>query len=252
MTRPTLNNLTLNNPRSPVVNIRTRRLGIAVAGCVGVIALSGCSMHPGQAAVVNGSDISQGSVDDLVHAGCNFFAVQRAQSGEGTATPISFLRNLFTQNLISFKIIDKAAAQMHLTVSPAIVAEKSQNQSLPAGMNPEDRRRLREFLLRSTRADLQQAVIGAHLKDPSVTNADNVTEDQIDDAKPYLKQFTLKQHVSVNPAYGTWRHGELLDTDGSLSAAQSAPARRWLEKRQANSDGSGDGVEGLPPSQVCG
>ena len=93
-------------------------------------------------------------------------------------------------------------------------------------------------------------MIGAHLKDPSVTNADNVNPNQIKDSLRYLRAFTLKQQVSVNPAYGTWSNGQLLDTDGSLSAAQSSTARRWLTIRgQASSSAD---VSGLPPSQVCG
>jgi hypothetical protein len=202
--------------------------------------------------VVNGSDINASTVDDLVQAGCGFFEATNAESGGGEPTSTAFLRNLFTQNLISFKIIDQAFSDLNLTVSDAAIADKSANQSIPAGLQGEDRRRLRDFFTMSTRADLQQAVIGAHLKDPSVTNADNVVETDIGNARRYLKAFTLKQHVSVNPAYGTWKNGEVLDTDGSLSAAQSASAKNWLKLRAENSDGSGAGVEGLPPSQVCG
>jgi hypothetical protein len=234
------------------VTSRSRRYGIAVAAFVGALAMSGCTFHPGQAAVVNGSDISQSTVDDLVQAGCGFFKAQRVQAGAGQpSTSTAFLRTLFTENLISFKIIDKAASQLHLTVSPAAIAKASAGQSLPKGLQGDDRARLKNFFLMSTRADLQQAVIGAHLKDPSVTNADHVVASQIADSKAYLKAFTLKQHVSVNPAYGTWSHGRVIDSDGSLSAAQSTAARTWLKLRLANAAGTG-GVAGLPPSQVCG
>lgn len=232
---------------------RTRRYGIGVAACVGAILVSGCQFHPGQAAVVNGSDISQSSVDDLVQAGCGFFEAQRASTGGGEpATPTSFLRNLFTESLISFKIVDKAASEMGLTVSPATIAKASEGQVIPKGLRGRDRELLQNFFTLSTRSDLQQAVIGAHLKDPSVTNADDVTQSQIADAQKYLKAYRLKQAVSVNPAYGTWSHGQVVDSDGSLSAAQSAGAKNWLKLRAANSDGSGQGVDGLPPSQVCG
>jgi hypothetical protein len=235
------------------VTSRRRRYGIAVAAFAASIALSGCQFHPGQAAVVNGSSISQSSVDDLVQAGCDFFKAQRATAGGATpATPTSFLRNLFTQNLIQFKIVDKAAAALHLTVSEAAIAKASQGQTLPAGMPSDTRALLKSFFTQSTRADLQQAVIGAHLKDPSVTNADHVVQTQIADSRAYLKAFTLEQHVSVNPAYGMWSHGQVLDSDGSLSAAQSSVARKWLKLREANADGSGGGVDGLPASQVCG
>jgi SurA N-terminal domain len=235
------------------VTSRTRRHGIAIAAFVGAIAVSGCTFHPGQAAVVNGSDISQSTVDDLVQAGCSFFKASREESGGGEpATSRSFLRNLFTQNLITFKIIDKAATQMGLTVSPAAIAKNSVEPTLPKGLQGTDRELFDDFFVQATRSELQQAAIGAHLKDPSVTNADNVQQSQIADSRAYLKAFTLKQKVSLNPAYGTWSHGQVLDSDGSLSAAQSAVARKWLKLREANADGSGSGVVGLPPSQVCG
>lgn len=232
---------------------RKKRRGIAVAALVGAVVLSSCTFHPGQAAVVNGTNISQGTVDDLVHAGCSIFEANRkTNGGAAPATSTSYLRHLFTLNLISFKIIDKAASQLHLTVSPAAIARITSSQPLPGGLQGVDRERLTGFLEMSTRADLQKAVIGAHLKDPSVTNADHVQPGQISDSVKYLHTFTLQQHVSVNPAYGTWSHGQLLDTDGSLSAAQSQSARRWLTLRAENTDGTGQNADQLPTSQVCG
>lgn len=214
---------------------------------VAMAALAGCQFHPGSAAVVNGDKISQGTIDDLVVAGCGFFKAQRALDGGAVpSTSTAFLRNVFTGSLISFTIVDKAAAQLHLTVSRAAIA--SATQTPPKGMNSEDRERLADFFTDSARSELQQAVIGAHLKDPSVTNADDVTPDDTAAAEKYLAAFTAKQHVEVNPAYGTWSGGRLLDTDGSLSKAQSSEAKSWLALRAGN----GQSAAGLPASQVCG
>lgn len=235
------------------MRLRRKRHGIAVAAFVGALVMSGCSFHPGQAAVVNGTNISENTIDDLVQAGCSFFEASRKASASGGAVPATstaYLRHLFTLNLINFAIIDKAASELHLTVSPAVIAKDTGGQTLPAGLQGADRDRIRSFFEMSTRADVLKALIGAHLKDPSVTNADNVNPNQIKDSLRYLRAFTLKQQVSVNPAYGTWSNGQLLDTDGSLSAAQSSTARRWLTIRgQASSSAD---VSGLPPSQVCG
>jgi hypothetical protein len=237
------------------VTSRKKRYGLAVAAFVGAMVASGCSFHPGQAAVVNGSNISESTVSDLVTAGCSYFEANRKESPTGGAEPatsIAYLRHVFTLNLISFKIVDKAASELHLTVSPAVLAKATSGQRLPAGLQGEDRERLKAFFDASTRAEVQKALIGAHLKDPSVTTADHVTRDQTQDSVKYLRAFTLRQHVTVNPAYGTWSHGQLLDTDGSLSAAQSSTARRWLSIRAANLDSSGENVDQLPASQVCG
>jgi hypothetical protein len=221
---------------------------------VGALAVSGCTFHPGQAAVVNGTNISEDTVDDLVQAGCSFFEAQRKESPGGgeAATSTSYLRHLFTLNLINFMIIDKAASELHLTVSPAVIAKITAGQALPNALQGVDRDRLKGFFEMSTRADVQKAVIGAHLKDPTVMNADRVNPDQIQDSVKYLRAYTLQQKVTVNPAYGSWSHGQLFDTDGSLSAAASPAARRWLTFRAENTDGGGTNVDQLPPSQVCG
>lgn len=232
---------------------RKKRHGIAVAAFVGALVVSGCTFHPGQAAVVNGTGISEDTVDDLVQAGCSFFEAQRKQTPGGEPdTSTSYLRHLFTLNLISFAIIDKAATELHLTVSPAVIAKITAGQALPNALQGADRDRLQSFFEMSTRSDLQQAVIGAHLKDPTVMNADHVQPTQINDSRAYLRAFTVQQKVSVNPSYGTWSHGQLFDTDGSLSAAASPAARRWLTFRAENTDGGGTNVDQLPASQVCG
>jgi len=187
---------------------------------------SGCTFHPGQAAVVNGSEISQGTVDDLVQAGCHYFEAQRKVdgSGVGPTKSVAYLRHLFTSNLISFELVDTAASDLHLTVSDAVVAKRSQAPALPTGMSQQDKDLLNQFFADSTRASLQQAVIGAHQADPSVTNADNVTPNTIAAGRAYVRNLAPSQAVTVNPAYGTWSHGRLLCTDGSLSAGQSAAA----------------------------
>lgn len=226
---------------------RTRRRLVAAAGLVAATATSGCMFHPGSAAVVNESAISQGTIDDLVVAGCGFFKAQRMADGGATPdTSTAWLRNVFTGSLITIRIVDKAADQLHLSVSPAAVAKAT--QTLPSSMSSHDQEVLGAFLEDSARSELQRAVIGAHLKDPTVTNAEGVTPDDIPAAERYLKAFTARQHVEVSPAYGTWSGGTLVDSDGSLSKAQSAEARKWLALRADNQQS----VAGLPASQVCG
>ncbi len=231
------------------MSARTRRSGLAALACVGAILASGCTFHPGQAAVVNGSNISQSSVDDLVQAGCVLSKLFRQQGGgQAPDTSTASLRGFFTENLILFKVVDKAAAEMHLTVSPATIAKLTERQHLPAGLSSSERSLLSTFFTESARYELQRAVIGAHLKDPSVTNADAVGQSDVAASREFVTQYTIKQDITVNPAMGTWSKGQLIDTDGSLSAAQSAPARRWLSLRADNTQS----VAGLPPNQVCG
>lgn len=225
----------------------SRRRTIAGLAAVAGLAVSGCTFHPGSAAVVNGTKISQRKVDDLVSAACDITSLLAAQNPNPSKSSVSYYKHLFTQDLISFAITDKAAAQLHLTVSPAAIARVTGSQTLPDGLSAEDRDRLTGFLNASARSQLQQAVIGAHLSDPSVTNADKVTTSDLKAADPYLAAFTRKQSVQVNPAYGSWDGQRVANTDGSLSKPASPIAATWLRLRQG---GSTD-VTGLPPNQVC-
>jgi hypothetical protein len=227
---------------------RMRHLaGLAVAGA---LILSGCSFHPGSAAVVNGSNISQSKVDDLVLAACSYEKGLRLQTGgDAPGTSVAVLRQAILQALISFRITEKAATQLHLTVSPAVLAKATtSNPEIPRSVDAEDRNLLTAFFTESTREQIQEAVIGAHLKDSTVVNADKVTSADIKGATKFLTAFTNRQSVVVNPAFGSWRDGALATTDGSLSVPVSSDAKKWEGLRSST---SGD-VEGLPPSQVCG
>ena len=89
---------------------------------------------------------------------------------------------------------------MGLTVSPAAIAKVTSSQKIPPGLSSSDQQLLTQFFYDSAKAQLQQATIGAHLKDPSVTNADNVTSADITAATAVPHAFTAKQSVTVSPA----------------------------------------------------
>lgn len=226
---------------------RVGRLGALLV--VGGLAVSSCTFHPGDAAVVNGQGISQSKIDNLVLAACNFSKVQREQAqGTSPSTSMAYLRHVFVQNEISFVITNTAATQLNLTVSPAAIAKVTSGESIPSTLSSEDQQVLKQFFTASARSQLQQATIGAHLRDPSVTTADNVTSADLKAATPYMNTFTAKQKVVVNPAFGSWSGSQVVDTQGSLSVPQSNAAKTWLTLRQTDSNS----VAGLPPSQVCG
>jgi hypothetical protein len=222
----------------------------AAVATAGVLAVTGCTFHPGRAAVVNGSSISQSRVDNLVLAACAFSKQQRVTSTDtGPSTSVAYLRSLLTGDLISFQIIAKAYQQMGLQpITPAQVAQITKSEPVPASLSSSDRSQLTTFFAASARSELQEAVIGAHLTDPSVTSAAHVTSDDIKKSTAYLKHFTAQQQVALNPSYGTWADGTIHDTDGSLSAAVSGPAKTWLVLRAKDSSS----VAGLPANQVCG
>lgn len=228
---------------------RSRKRYAAGLAVVAALALSGCTMHPGSAAVVNGDNISQSHIDNLVLAACSYQeAGRKQQGGAKPSTSMAYLRHVFVQDLISFQISNKAANQMGLTVSPAAIAKVTSSQKIPPGLSSSDQKLLTQFFYDSAKAQLQQATIGAHIKDPSVTNADNVSSADITAAQKYLTAFTAKQSVTVSPANGSWNGQTVQAGNGSLSAPASTVAKRWEQLEQNNAQN----VTGLPPSQVCG
>lgn len=236
---------------------RSTKRKIVGFGLVAVLGVTGCTFHPGTAAVVNGTTISQSKVDDLVGAACSFTALNRLKNPapSGPSSSIAFFKHLFTQDLISFAITDKAARLLHITVSQGAIARIAGQPEFPAGLSSSDKASLEEFFSGTTRARVQQAVIGAHLKDPSVTTADSVTPDDVDtlaqSANPYMARFTRQQSVQVNPSYGSWNGSMVGATDGSLSAPASEVAGKWLRLRKGSA-ADPSSVAGLPPNQVCG
>lgn len=226
---------------------RRRLVGVAFA----VFALAGCgtSLHPGTAAIVNGSAISQSRVDNLVQAACQYIALGRVakHSGNQPSTAMITLKSTIAQSLISFALTDKAASDLHLSVSPAAVAKvvKVSSPPLPAGLSDTNKALLTRFFDDSARFQLQEAVIGAHLKNPAVTNADHVQQSDQQAAAGYLATFIANQSVSVNPSDGHWNGKALTAGSGSLSAPVSSAARLPPPT-------SPTAVADLPPSQVCG
>lgn len=226
--------------------MRRRRRGAALAVVVG-LALSGCGtqFHPGQAAIVDGDAISASHVDDLVLAACDYSEQVRVEQGGAEPTQsMASLRFGLMQALIQFDITDEAARQLGLSVSDAKIAEVASTSTMPPGLSSSSESLLKQFFSDSAKAQLQQAVIGAHLRDPKVTTADSVNQSDVQAAAPYLKKFAAKQDVIVDPSFGRWNGTTLVSASGSLSdpVSTTPPAV----------GGPSPAVADLPPSQVCG
>lgn len=236
---------------------RSRKCRLAGLALVAVIGVSGCTFHPGSAALVNSTKISQNDVDDLVVAACSFTRLNRLANPAPSepASAVAFFKHLFTQDLVSFAIVEKAARQQGVTVSPAAIGKIVGQQPLPAGLSDSDESTLTDFFTASARSQLQQIVIAAHLADPSVTSTEDVDEADyqklLQSADAYMARYTKQQSVQINPSYGSWDGGAVGATDGSLSAPASEVAAKWLRLRTGSASDPAS-VSGLPPNQVCG
>jgi SurA-like protein len=222
---------------------RERRLAAVFALLVVTLTGCGANFHPGEAAIINGQGISVSSIDNLVLAACDYS--KQARLSQGGAEPTQSMANLrfsITQALIHFVITNKAASLLGLTVSDAKIASVAGSTTVPDGVSGTNRSLLTNFFSDAAKAQLQQAVIGAHLRNPKITTADAVTKKDLQAAAPYLDKFTAHQHVVVDPSFGKWNGTALVQASGSLSDPVSAAA----------GSSSATPIKDLPPSQVCG
>ncbi len=233
--------------RSPCL----RRLGGVAVQVVVVAALSGCGtdLHPGAAATVSGTTITDETVDDLTAAACVYTVTQAKANGTSDGKPslaIADLKSSLLSSLIAFQLTEEAAAEMKLTPSQAQVDKAAQAQTLPEGMPEGEGVLIEDFFHDVAKNQLQQSLIGAHLSDPSVTTVDMATQQNVDAARDYLDKYFAKADVEVAPSYGRWDGVQLKPGTGSLSDPVSTTAAEPVLPGQENS-----ALESLPPSQVC-
>ena len=230
---------------------RARTPRLAGLAALTAISLAGCGsdLHPGTAAVVNGTTISQDSVDDLVSAACDYSQVLRELSGGLDPTlALGSLRTSLTEALITFQLSDEAADELGLTVSNAMVTKVASGNDMPSELDDHTAEVIGDFFRDAARSNLQQGVIGAHEQDDSVTTADKVTQADVTAGATYLRKFAKKQDITVDPRYGTWDGSTLKTASGSLSDPVSDSAK---QATVAPAEGENPAA-GLPASQVCG
>jgi len=189
--------------------------------------MSGCGtgLHPGLAASVNGTPITEATIDDLLEAVCGFNEIERKnQGGTEPIQSVQTLRASLVESLVIVEITDQAAEERGVTVSPALIEKTAAGTPIPDELPDDQEELLREFLEHRTEQTLQQGVIGASLEDPSVTTAEGIKQSDVSAANSYLLDYAQKQDVEVSPRYGTWDGDRLEFGTGSLSDPVSTTA----------------------------
>lgn len=227
---------------------RSARRALALSA-VGVLALSGCGLdlHPGAAATINGTVLAQDDVDDLVSSLCSYIDVANAGSASPQQYGVAELRATVTAALISFDLLDEAAADLGLTIEPADVDALAAQNQIPDSLSATDSERVTDFFHDGAESQVTQETIGAHLKDETVTSSSDASSTDVNASSDYVTDYFAKQDIIVSPQYGTWDGSVVNQGSGSLSDAVSPAATAAVPR----SDGSTD-VSGLPDSQVCG
>jgi SurA-like protein len=234
--------------------LRTRsRLLVAGAGSVAAVLLSGCGadLHPGVAAVVNGETISQGRIDDLVSAACDYTKLTREGSAQGSTSAslgLATLRTSLTTALVQFTLTEAAAEELDVSVTDAQVTNLASGNPMPDGISDDAKDVISEFFYDASKTQLLQGVIGVHLKDSSVTHVDNVTQEDVNAAADYMKKYFEKADVEINPSYGRWSGNSIDEGSGSLSD----PIETTKTTAPLPGQPAPDPLEKLPDSQKCG
>lgn len=229
------------------MSLRSRRVLAALAtAAVGVLVLSSCDsqVHPGAAAVVDGTRIEQSDVDDTANALCNLLLANPG-SEQSSSPTFADLRSSLTDFEIQVMTADSVAEAQGLTIYPADVDAIASQLSLPDGLSADDVDTLQSYVDDISRLWVTSATINAHADDASVTSSTDQTVDP--NAPPpvpvAVTQQLEEQDVSVNPMYGVWDGSAVTSGSGSLSAPVSAPP----SAANPDADTSAD----RPPSQVC-
>jgi hypothetical protein len=213
-----------------------------VTSIVGVLALSGCDseMHPGSAAIINGTAITQDKVDDVALAACNYLDVANKSAAQPQpALSLADVRLRVLNSFVIYEVVGAVTHELGLTINPADVNKAGGAPNLPDGLSADDEKLMNEFFYDGTEEQIAEATIGAHLKDPSVTDSTGVTPDSASDAADYITDKLNSADVDVNPTYGTWDGTSVALASGSLSD----PVSDTKDLADAST---------LPDAQTCG
>lgn len=227
---------------------RARKVRVAALGAVAVMALAGCGLTPGAAAVVGDDTITTEEVDDAAQALCAAnIAGAEARGQTAPALASRGARQGALQVLIESELTHQFAASRGVEpnqqqVSQAIEANAAGLQTIPAAEREEFTELLRGF----AESQVMLVEIGrASLAEQG--NDDPSDQEATAEALRLRQQWAAENaEVQVAPKYGDYAEGNLRPGSGSLSIPVSERAREG-----AKADPSSGWVTGLPASQKC-
>jgi hypothetical protein len=225
-----------------VTRARIVKVSALVAGAA--LALSGCGLHPGAAAVVDGVTISDSQVDDTAAALCsNTLANAKAQGQPKPALASRGARQAAVRFMVDAELAREFAKAKGITppqsdVSAALAQNEQAITALPKDLQPV----FRDFLRGYVEEQLILREAGRKSLGGSPTDEQAITE-----GSRLRQKWASSVDVEVDPRFGTWTKGTLAASGGSLSVPVSRSASAG-----ANTNPSADWVSGLPASQTCG
>ena len=217
---------------------RIVKVSALVAGAA--LALSGCGLHPGAAAVVDGVTISNVQVDDTASALC---AVNvEAAKAQGQELPSRGARQAAVQYLIDAELSKEFGRAKGITPPQSEVSNAlAQNEQSISRLPKDEQAVFRDFL----RTYVEGQLI---LREAGRASLGGSPDDQqaIAEGTRLRQQWAKSVKIEVDPRYGQWAKGRLATVGGSLSIPVSQRATAG-----DNVQPSAEWISGLPVSQKC-
>jgi hypothetical protein len=216
-------------------------------GLVGLLALTGCAVHPGAAAVVGQDSISTGQVDALAAGLCSANASSAQLGGQAMASRGA--RQGALQVLVDTDLSQQFGKQRGVVpdqkqISQALARSGSTIQALPA----DQRAAFKQALVNYWEGQLMLIDVGR--KALEAQGRTHVTDAQaMAEGNRLRAQWAKHVTVSIDPRFGTFRRGSFQPAGdgGSISVPASDSARAG----SATNPGAA-WVSSLPASQKCG
>lgn len=219
-------------------------MSMAALGLAASLAITGCdqSFHPGAAAVVDGTTISEDQLDDVVTSVCNYLEIANETSQTPSTPTFAELKASFLGVYIQLEVVRGMLDSMGLTVNDADIEALASQFTIPPELDDDDAQVIDDYLRAQAENQLGQATIAAHLDDPSVTDSSDVDPQAVQGATKAVAAAMDEADIEVNPSFGTWDGQGVTAGSGSLSTLVSQPEP---------ADGEPADTSDLPPSQVC-
>lgn len=210
------------------------------------MAVTGCSVHPGVAAVVGSQTISQQRLDDVARSLCS--ANSAGGAAGSTALPsrgaLQGALQVLLESTLSQQLGKKEGATADKKMLSAALAQQAQHiESLPSSRREAYRQALEDY------AAGQLMLIDLGRKSLQSQGKSSVSDQQaIAEGNRLRAKYVRSIDVEVDPRYGTFTHGELRTQGGGGSLSVPASSRAL---DGSSSDPSAGWVAGLPAAQKC-
>jgi hypothetical protein len=223
---------------------RSRLTRFSVAAVATAALLSGCSLHPGTAAVVGSDSISDEQVDAVAAALCSANttgAQPGAQPVASRGARQGALSVLIESELSRQFGAAKGVEPSKAKVSAALAQNQAHIEALPADEREAFQAALKEY------AEGQLMVIAAGRESLESQGKTNVTDDKaLAEGMRLRAEYADGVDIDVDPRYGTFTDKGLMPGDSSLSVPVTDQAADG-----ASPDPSAGWVAALPVSQTC-